>query len=228
MKRKRKITKEQVNYIIEKYKIRLGPFTIDEDGLLIVDGNVKIYNTKLTRLPFRFKYVYGNFIICSNKLTTLQGSPIFVAGDFNCCDNNLTSLRYAPKEVFSFQCHENQLTSLKGLPKLIPGDFLCTFNKLTNLVGVSKEIGGVFAFDATTSLYMGDQDCKVHRIEIAQDRISESENVLPRVIIDNKKYLPIVFRYMLLLNDLFYPELERGFDESHFNDLILDIKDGFC
>ncbi|TDE45875.1 hypothetical protein E0I26_04085 [Flavobacterium rhamnosiphilum] len=266
MKKKKSITRKQIEFIIKRYRLRIGPWTLT-DGLLSVNGNVKICHIDIKQVPLRFKYVYGDFIISSNKLTSLVGCPQYVAGDFNCYGNNLTSLRYCPAEIGgSFLAHENRLTSLKGTPKIINGNFSCSCNDLTsladgpikvngffygfknklntlegspeyvggsfrveaneitNLVGVPKVIGGIFGFDSSTSLYMGNQDCKVKRIEIqSQERVSKSEKVLPQIIIDNKKNLPIVFKYMHFL-DLFTPQ--GTFNKSNFDDIIMDIKEG--
>jgi hypothetical protein len=139
---KKIITKEQVNHIIKKYHIRIGPFTIRDDGL-IVNGNVKISNTHLKKLPLKFIYVYGNFLCHSNELTSLKGCPAYIAGDFNCYGNQLTSLKYGPKEVGGdFSCHENVLTSLKGSPNFIKGNFNAFLNQLKTLEGGPERIEG--------------------------------------------------------------------------------------
>ncbi len=92
MKKKKIIAKLEVKYIIEKYKIRLGPYTIREDGLIDVKSGVKIIGNKICRLPLKFGTVTGDFNCKGNGLKTLKGSPKFVGGSFNCSDNELTTL----------------------------------------------------------------------------------------------------------------------------------------
>jgi hypothetical protein len=270
MKKKKKIiTSLEVSCIVKKHKIRIGPFTIRQDGYIDVSGNVKICYTNLQKLPLRFGNVYGDFVCHSNKLRTLKGCPVYVAGDFNCYGNGseLTSLRYCPAEVGGdFFCHENNLTSLVGSPSSINGNFNCFLNKLTTLVGapafvngnfnasncqlvslaggpekvgqsfiisgnylkdlrwLPDEIGNILAFDSSTSINIGGRNCKVKIIEIqTQERTCDSEFFLPQVVIDNKKYLPIVFNYFRFL-DLF--SKKGAFNELNFSDIILEIKEG--
>lgn len=85
---KKQLTKQQVEIIINKYHLRIGPWAL-EDGRLIVNGNVKICHTNLKKLRLEFGNVYGNFLCHSNKLKSLKGYPIYVADDFNCYGNHL-------------------------------------------------------------------------------------------------------------------------------------------
>lgn len=262
------ITKEEIYHIERKYHIRMGAFFIRKDGLVDINGDVNISNTKLQQLPLKFGKIYGDFYCHSNKLTTLENAPYYVGGNFCCHSNKLTSLEFGPKEVEGFYaCHLNNLKSLTGAPKNINGSFNCfsnkltslingpskvggnyyTFNnelislegspdyiggsfivnanRLTNLVGCPKEIGNIFSFDNTvTSLYMGNQNCKVNRIEIqSPKRIPESKNVLPLIVFAKQSHLPLVFKYLSYLN-IFTPQ--GIFNESNFNDIISDIEEG--
>lgn len=143
MKAKKLITKHQLDCIITKYRIRCGSVTIRRDGYLDVNGNVKICDTDLQKLPLKFGNVYGNFLCHSNKLTTLKGCPKYVAGDFNCGHNvNLKSLKFGPEEVGGdYSCHENGLVTLKGAAREIKGNFNAFLNQLTSLVGAPEKIG---------------------------------------------------------------------------------------
>lgn len=267
MKKKKIITKQQVNCIVKKYKIRIDPFSIRDDGFIDVNGNVKICYTNLQKLPLKFRNVYGDFFCHSNKLTSLKGSPVFVAGDFNCYGNCLDSLKYAPKEVGGdFSCHENSLTSLKGSPKIINGNFNCFLNQITtlkngpikvngsyyayhnelislegasdfvggsfhvganefsNLVGCPKVIVDTFSFDNTvTSLFMGNRNCEVNRVEIQNQEGLLRNNIIQEVVTNNQRHLPIVFKYNRLLEVW---DGSGNFNESEFNDIISDIKEG--
>ncbi len=267
MRAKKTITKQQVKYIIEKYRIRLGTFTIRENGLIDVNGNVKICYTDLSKLPLKFGNVYGDFFCHSNKLATLKGCPAYVAGDFNCFGNNLKSLKYGPAEVGGdYFCHENSLISLEGSPKTINKNFNCflnqikklkygpihvngsyyayqnelvsiegapdfvglafhiTGNTINDLVGCPTFIGDIFSFDNDVKLYLGKRNCNVKKVVIqAQEVIPVSAKTISQIVIDNQKHLSIVFKYINFL-DLY--NKDGGFNESDFNNIILDIKEG--
>lgn len=86
--------------------------TIHEDGSISVDGDVNLYRSGLTEIPFNFRHVSGNFYCNYNQLTSLKGSPTNVEGFFNCAENKLTSLEGSPTNVGGdFTCRDNQLTS---------------------------------------------------------------------------------------------------------------------
>jgi hypothetical protein len=266
-KRKKIITSLEVHCIVKKYKIRIGPFTIRQDGYIDVSGNVKFCYTNAQKLPLRFGNVYGDFLCHSNKLTTLKGCPTYVAGDFNCYNNNLTSLRYCPAEVGNdFLCHENnlkdlegcpkeikgnfnvfanqittlkdaperiegscflnnnELTSLLGGPKYISGSYNVSANPLNDMVGCAEFIGDTLSYDHDVRMFMGSQNCTVKTVVIQiQEVISDAEYCLSKVVIDNQKHLPILFKYISYL-DLYTQD--GVFIESNFDDIILEIKEG--
>ena len=112
---------ENIHDICKQYKIT--NYTINDDGSIDVDGNVDLWNKKLTELPIIFNRVTGNFNCGYNKLTTLKGSPSWIGGWFSCYYNKLTSLEFSPEYV--------------------GGDFNCVFNDLTNNY-CDTEIGGNF------------------------------------------------------------------------------------
>jgi hypothetical protein len=72
--------------------------TIQSDWTVDVNGDVNMYNMKLTKLPFEFWKVNGNFDCYYNQLTTLDGAPksksIGRGHHFN--NNKLTSIKGAP------------------------------------------------------------------------------------------------------------------------------------
>jgi hypothetical protein len=95
-------------------------YTINTDGTIDVDGNVNLFNKKLTKLPLKFRNVSGDFWCPCNKLTTLEGAPLSVDGSFMCYGNNLTTLEGAPKSVGGiFWCGENPFDFIR---KRFPDD----------------------------------------------------------------------------------------------------------
>ena len=106
----------EIEAICEKYYIK--NYNINNDGSIDVNGNVLLWNRKLTKLPLKFRNVYGDFKCVSNKLISLEGAPQYVGSDFNCSGNQLTSLEGAPKKVYgSFWCDSNNLKNIDYLPK---------------------------------------------------------------------------------------------------------------
>ena len=59
-------------------------YTINNDGSIDVDGNVKLSRINLTNLPFKFGKISGNFYCSNNLLTSLEGAPTSVGGEFYC------------------------------------------------------------------------------------------------------------------------------------------------
>ena len=104
-----------------------------KDGLVNVDGDVEMYDTKFQEIPFVFGRVTGYFYCSSNKLTTLKGAPNYVSGDFYCSSNKLTSLKGAPEIVGGdFYCDNNKLWDFKHIGK-IEGDFNCDDNPVDEI-----------------------------------------------------------------------------------------------
>jgi hypothetical protein len=110
-----------IHDICKRYNIT--NYTINDDGIINVNGRVDLHNKGLTELPLRFNKVNGSFDCSDNKLTTLKGSPRWVGG--------------------SFYCNYNQLTSLEFSPDYVGSNFWCRFNKLTDNY-CDTEIGGSF------------------------------------------------------------------------------------
>ena len=103
-----------VTPICDKYGIQ--DWSINDDGLVDVDGSVNLEELELTRLPLKFGKVTDHFWCIDNYLTTLEGAPKRVGGNFSCSDNQLTTLEGAPKRVGgNFWCKNNPLTSLDGI-----------------------------------------------------------------------------------------------------------------
>ncbi|MDR0927755.1 MAG: hypothetical protein LBO69_08330 [Ignavibacteria bacterium] len=133
------------NYLRGNREIKTPTYTIDEDGLINVEGGVDILDLGLEKISLKFGKVTGDFDCRRNILTSLEGCPTEVGGDFICSGNQLTSLNGGPTKVSGkFDCSGNQLTSLKGCPTEVGEDFDCSGNQLTSLKGCPTEVGEDF------------------------------------------------------------------------------------
>jgi hypothetical protein len=120
-------------------------YTISDDGVIGVDGDVDIKESKIKSIPYQFGQVTGSFDCRYNQLTNLRGVPSNVGGSFYCSVNELTNLQYAPSSVGGeFGCAYNQLTSLKGCPSIVGGSFWCFDNQLISLQYAPSSVGGYF------------------------------------------------------------------------------------
>jgi hypothetical protein len=136
-----KESKEDIDSICKKFGIR--NYTINEDSTIDVDGDVDLYNKRLTKLPLKFRKVSGGFYCFNNQLKSLEGSPLSVGRYFSCFNNQLKSLEGAPLSVGGyFNCISNQLKSLSGSPLSVGGNFYCDSNQLKSLSGISGKISG--------------------------------------------------------------------------------------
>jgi hypothetical protein len=98
-----------ISLICKKYKIE--NYTVNDDGLIDVDGDVDLSWYRLTEIPLVFNRVTGYFNCSRNNLTSLKGSPRWVGGWFDCYNNQLTSLEFSPDYVGGyFDCINNNLT----------------------------------------------------------------------------------------------------------------------
>ena len=92
-------------------------------------------------------------------------------------------------------------------------------------MGCPKEIGEIFSFDNTVSLYMGNQDCKVKEVIIQiQESIPKSSFKLPQTILDSQQHLPTILKYMHAFEDIFLAD--GTINKDLFNQLILEIQEG--
>lgn len=115
-------------------------YTINDDLVVDVAGDVSIDNKQLKEIPVQFGNVAGHFYCYDNQLTSLEHCPSSVGGEFLCDNNKLTSLEHCPKLVGEdFYCSDNNLSSLKHCPSSVGGEFLCYNNELTDLSGCTLE-----------------------------------------------------------------------------------------
>jgi hypothetical protein len=132
-----------IHDICEQYGIT--NYTINDDGSIDVNGDVRFYIKGLTELPLTFNKVSGVFSCKNNNLTTLKGSPKWVGKWFKCSSNKLTSLEFSPKYVGgSFSCDFNKLTSLEFSPDYVGGYFSCEYNQLTTIYCESEILGDFY------------------------------------------------------------------------------------
>jgi hypothetical protein len=137
----------EIEKLLKKYNIE--NYTIREDGLVDVDGDVKFITCRFSKLPIKFGHVTGDFFLstCFN-LTTLDGAPKKVGGFFRCATcYKLTSLEGGPEEVGNgFSCAFcSSLKSLKGAPTILWGFLRCyECTDLVSLEGAPTSIGGDF------------------------------------------------------------------------------------
>jgi len=119
----------EIHKICKQYGIR--SYTINNDGSIDVDNNVKLFNRSLTKLPIKFNKVKGYFACSDNELTTLEGSPKEVNGYFSCRDNKLTSFKGAPIIIRdNFYCQNNKINSFEYFPSFVKGFFSCENNPI--------------------------------------------------------------------------------------------------
>jgi hypothetical protein len=134
--------------VVLRYDASDKPWTINENGVVDVDGDVQVFGgeiLKLDKLPIKFGKVTGDFQCKNVDLTTLENCPDYVGGKFEVNSNYLTTLDFFPKNVGrNINLSNNKLTSLVGLPEKVNGNLEIFRNSLVNLEGCSKIIDGSF------------------------------------------------------------------------------------
>ena len=128
-------------------------YTIRDDGIVDVNGDVNLKLEEAGSIPIQFGHVSGNFDCLGNDLTSLAGAPQSVGGWFNCANNKLISLTGAPRRVGGyFNCGNNNLISLEGAPQSVGSYFYCRFNNLTSFASAPQSVGGGFFCSNNTQL----------------------------------------------------------------------------
>ena len=198
-----------------------------------VGGDFNCSDNKLQNLKFSPRDVAGDYFCQNNELKSLEGAPTIIHGSFNCFLNQLKTLRNAPKEVYgSFYCFPNELHTLEGAPSFVGKSFHVGSNPLNDLKGCPSFIGDLLTFDSCiSSINIGSKNSSVNQVKIQiQGSDKDFDSKLHQVIIDNEKFLPIIFKYFSNLNlyedgDVSLKSL-HGFALDNFKDIILDIKEG--
>jgi hypothetical protein len=192
-----------------------------------VGGSFNCYGNSLKSLEGGPKEVGGNYSCHENSLITLKGCPTTINGNFVCFLNQLKSLEAGPVKVNgNYYAYYNELITLQGSADFVGGSFhVGGVNELTNLVGCPKVITDTFSFsDNVTSLFTGDRNCEVKRIEIQKhEGLYRVDKILAQIVIDNKFFLPTVLKYN---STLAIWDACGNFNEGDFHDIIYDIKGG--
>jgi len=212
------VEKDHIDSICTEYKIK--NYTINSDGSIDVDGNVKFSKGLLTTLPLRFGKVSGDFYCSNNDLSSLVGGPSSVGGNFQCYNNQLSTLEGAPVTVGGdFSCMYSILTSLEGAPTTVGGDFYCHFNQITSLEGAPTVVVGDFSCQRNklSSTYTGYADLEIG------GAVYLHGNNLPLQFDDNHDHIPLVLKYQRHF-EIWNEDLTLNV--NNFNDLITEIKDG--
>ena len=89
-------------------------YTINSDGSIDVDGNVKLTYEGLGRIPIKFNKVDGYFECSYNKLTDLENFPNEISGSVYLTGNNLKNLKGFGKVGGLIYLNDNPLESLEG------------------------------------------------------------------------------------------------------------------
>jgi hypothetical protein len=123
-------------------------YTIHEDSVVDVDGDVGLTAKILTTIPIQFGNTFGRFSCANTSLSSLKGSPQTVGDYFSCYFSAVSSLDWAPQSVVgNFDCERTKITSLHNIHKQIKhigGDFYCD-EGVTHLLGLLL-IDGITGF----------------------------------------------------------------------------------
>jgi len=106
-------------------------YTIHENLVVDVDGDVDLANCELTNIPVSFNSVTGGFYCEKNHLISLHNSPLTVGKHFYCYKNKITSLQYSPRTVGGdLHFDNNKVESLQYFPDSIGSQIVGHLNKL--------------------------------------------------------------------------------------------------
>lgn len=115
------VPKTEIELIKLLDSLNIENYTIDNNMIVNVNGDVNISDMGIKEIPFKFGEITGEFNIAVNRLESLNNMPLKVGGDFN--------------------CSKNLLKSLDGCPKYIGGDLIATNNPIKNLDGIGDVVG---------------------------------------------------------------------------------------
>ncbi len=92
----------------------ISGYTINPDGSIDVNGDVKLTDEGLGRIPIKFNKVDGYFECSYNKLTDLENFPNEISGSVYLTGNNLKNLKGFGKVGGLIYLNGNPLESLEG------------------------------------------------------------------------------------------------------------------
>jgi hypothetical protein len=112
-------------------QMRIKNYTINDNLIVDVKGDVDISDCDLKYIPVQFGVVEHTF---------------------DCHNNQLTSLFGAPYECEGFYCHTNKLNNLLNGPQKVRGNYVAQANQLTSLVGAPLEFSKTFTCSKNPNL----------------------------------------------------------------------------
>lgn len=165
--KKTETVKEDLRDDLEKKldDLQIKNWVIRPDGLVDVDGDVRITFSSEKKIPVKFGKITGQFEISHTTITSLENSPEEVTQTFTIESNMyLTSLegmtQKLGKSIIVGNC--KLIKNLKGCPKSIPEELLIKdLDKLESLEGSPDRVHGVYGFNlkALKSLKGGPTIC---------------------------------------------------------------------
>jgi hypothetical protein len=202
------------------YEYNILNYTINDDGSVDVDGDVRIVKKGLTKLLFKFNKVSGDFEIPRNQLTTLEGCPNEVGGDFACEDNPITTLEYCPTTVGgNFYCSNTNINSLRFIPTGLSGYLSCSNCYLTSLEYCPVNLVSLYCVsNRITSL----EYCPSKMLLM----FDSFDNPLPKEFNDMCSYINKEEMKTFIQYQHYYEVWLPAFNIGNMNGLLVDIKDG--
>jgi len=122
-------------------------YTIDNNLVVDVNGDVFLYLIPIDYLPVQFGHISGEFLLGENGLKSLDGCPHTVEHDFTCGGNLITSLKYLPQVI-------NGTIKLFNNINLI--DFTSDLKSCNNLIKTSNRIPGLTFLSYEDEIYSYD------------------------------------------------------------------------
>jgi hypothetical protein len=165
---KKILAKRQDRTTVAEVVAALGvrSFYVNGDLSVDVDGDVKLPNIGIRKIPVKFRNVSGGFDCSSLMIQTLYNCAEKVGKTFNCSRNYIADLSLGPRSVGEdYLCRGNkQIMSLQGIVEEVPGtldassralisllyaprkigrDMIVSGNKLSSIQGMVESVGGV-------------------------------------------------------------------------------------
>ena len=166
------VNTEEIKKIMEKYVITTGPWQLNAQGEVDVQGHVAIRNSYThDKIPVKFGHVQGLFDARDVGLRSLENSPTRVDGGFKVSGNLLTSLAHAPVYVGGdFEANDNpRLTNLDFAHTHVAHDLDIQNCALTNLNSCAQVKGGVWVKHNHIKDTKGIPECEYVYIEYLPD-----------------------------------------------------------
>ena len=146
---------DYIKLICRKYE--LDRYTINQDGSVDVNADVKLTHKLEYKIQLKFGKVLGFFDCGNNLLTSLKGCPVEVGGYFRCSQNKkLTTLIDGPKKVgdayFATNCN---LMDFYGFPEKHEGLTYFINNPVSEILDLIFDEGSIFDKDGNLAKFVG-------------------------------------------------------------------------